>query len=75
MPPVPAPPTVSHYMGTSNDAGPHATHTSSYFTCSQASQMTSLSLNSLPTLSVSLALNPIQSPQPQSIQELLGENC
>ena len=73
-PPVPTPPTVSHYVGTSNDAGPYATCTSSYFTRSQASQITSLSLNSSPALSVSLALDPIESPQPQSVQELLGEN-
>ena len=74
-PPVPTPPTsVSHYVGTSNDAGPYATRTSSYFTRSQVSQIISLSLNSSPALSVSLALDPIESPQPQSIQELLGEN-
>jgi len=36
--------------------------------------MPSLSLGSSPALSISVALNPTQAPQPQSIQELLGEN-
>ena len=63
-PPVPTLPTsVSYYVGTFNDAGPYATYTSSYFTRSQALQITSLSLNYLPTLSVSLALDPIKLPQ------------
>jgi hypothetical protein len=76
MPFIPTPPTgVSHYVGTFNDAGPYATHTSSYFTCSQVSQITSLSLNYSPALSVSLTLDPIELPQPQSVQKLLGENC
>jgi hypothetical protein len=63
-PPIPTPPTVSHYVGTSNNAGPYATCMSSYFTHSQASQITSLSLNSLPALLVSLTLDPIELPQP-----------
>ncbi len=78
MPPIPAPPTVSNYVGASELPRPwdassdtQATH---YFTRSQASQMPSLSLGSLPALSISVALNPTQVPQPQSIQELLGEN-
>jgi len=39
--------------------------------------MPSLSLGSesLPALSISVALDPTQVPQLQSIQELLGENC
>jgi hypothetical protein len=79
-----APPTVSHYVGTSespwpSDAtsvnmDPHATQPSSYYTCSQASQITSLSVHSSPAVSISIALNPAQAPQPQSIQKLLSEN-
>jgi hypothetical protein len=37
--------------------------------------MPSLSLSSSAALSLSVTLNPTQAPQPQSIQELLGENC
>jgi len=78
--------TMSHYVGTSGlprpsdafseDVGPHATHVSPYYTCSQASQMVSLSLSlrSSPTLSISIALDPTQAPQPQSVEELLSEN-
>ena len=36
--------------------------------------MPSLSLDSLSALSISIALDPTQVPQPQSIQKLLGEN-
>ena len=46
----------------------------SYFTHSQASQMASLSVGSSPALSVSITLDPVNSPQPQCVQELLGEN-
>ena len=86
-PPIPAllATGMSHYMGTSgsprpsdvfsDDAGPHATHASPYYTCSQVSQMASLSLGSSPMLSISIALDPSQAPQPQSIEELLSENC
>jgi hypothetical protein len=79
-----APPIMSHYVGTSklprpSDAasvnmGPHATQPSPYYTCSQASQITSLSIHSSSAVSISIALNPAQAPQPQSIQELLSEN-
>jgi hypothetical protein len=37
--------------------------------------MASLSLGSSPMLSISIALDPSQAPQPQSIEELLSENC
>jgi len=37
--------------------------------------MASLSLGLSPAISVSIALDPTQAPQPQSVQELLGENC
>ena len=68
-PPVLAPLTMSHYVGTSglprpddatsNDAGPHSTaHMSPCYTWSQASQMASLSLGSSPALSVSITLDP-----------------
>jgi hypothetical protein len=84
-PPVLAPLTMSHYVGTSgsprpddatsDDVGPHSTaHTSHYYTWSQASQMASLSLGSSPALSVSITLDPTQAPQPQSIEKLLSEN-
>jgi hypothetical protein len=78
MPPVPAPPTMSNYVGASElprlwDASSD-TQATRYFTHSQASQMPSLSLGSLAALSISIALNPTQAPQPQSILELLGEN-
>jgi hypothetical protein len=73
---------MSHYVGASElprpwdaasvDAGSQATR---YYTCSQASQMASLSLSLSPAISVSIALDPTQAPQPQSVQELLGENC
>jgi hypothetical protein len=36
--------------------------------------MASLSLGSSPMLSISIALNPSQAPQPQSVEELLSEN-
>ena len=58
----------------SDDAGPHATHASPYYTRSQASQMVSLSLGSSPVLSISITLDPSQAPQPQSVEELLSEN-
>src|SRR5216683_5488868 len=84
MPPILAPLTMSHYVGTSgsprpydatsNDVGPHSTHTSPYYTHSQVSQIASLSLGSSPALSVSIALDPTQAPQPQSIKELQLEN-
>jgi hypothetical protein len=84
MPLIFAPPTVSHYVGTpesprpsdaaSVDMDPHATHMSPYYTRSQVSQITSLSVHSSPAISISIALNPAQAPQPQSIQELLSEN-
>jgi len=58
-PPIPASLTMSHYMGASElprpwdaasiDAGSQAMH---YYTCSQASQMVSLSLGSSPAISV-----------------------
>jgi len=80
--PIPAPPTMSHYVGASElprpwdassiDVGSQATR---YYTHSQASQMASLSLGSSPAISVFITLNPTQAPQPQSVQELLGENC
>jgi hypothetical protein len=84
-PPVLAPLTMSHYVGTSgsprpddatsDDVGPHSTaHMSPYYTWSQVSQMASLSLDSSPALSVSIALDPTRAPQPQSIEELLSEN-
>jgi hypothetical protein len=79
-----APSTVSHYMGTSElprpsdtasvNMDPHATQLSPYYICSQASQITSLSVHSSSAVSISIALNPAQAPQPQSIQELLSEN-
>src|SRR6266851_281717 len=79
MPPISAPPTMSNYMGASKLPRPRdassGTQATRYFTRSQASQMPSLSLSSSPALSISVALNPTQAPQPQSIQELLGENC
>jgi hypothetical protein len=72
---------MSHYVGASEsprlwdassiDVSSQATH---YYTRSQASRMASLSLSSSPAISVSITLNPIQAPQPQSVQELLGEN-
>jgi hypothetical protein len=37
--------------------------------------MASLSLGSSPALSISIALDPSQAPQPQSVEELLLENC
>jgi len=46
------------------DAGSQAMR---YYTCSQASQMASLSLGSSPAISVSIALNLTQAPQPQSV--------
>jgi len=80
-PPIPAPPTLSHYVGayksprpwdaSSVDTSSQATH---YYTHSQASQMASLSLGSSPAISISITLDPTQVPQPQSVQELLGEN-
>ncbi len=73
-PPIPAPPTLSHYMGayklprpwdaSSVDTGSQATH---YYTHSQASQMASLSLGSSPAISISITLDPTQAPQPQSV--------
>jgi hypothetical protein len=37
--------------------------------------MASLSLGSSPTLSISITLDSSQAPQPQSVEELLSENC
>jgi hypothetical protein len=69
--PIPAPPTMSHYVGASElprpwdassiDVGSQATR---YYTHSQASQMASLSLGSSPAISVSITLDPTQAPQP-----------
>jgi hypothetical protein len=79
VPPIPAP-TVSHYVGASGSGSPgpwdasSGTQATRYYTRSRASQMASLSLGSSPALSVSVALDPTQAPQPQSIQELLSEN-
>jgi hypothetical protein len=85
-PPIPALLTtgMSHYVGASgsprpsdafsDNVGPYAIHASPYYTCSQVSQMASLSLGSSPTLSISITLDPSQAPQPQSIEELLLEN-
>jgi hypothetical protein len=61
-PPVPAPPTVSNYVGASELPRPRdassGTRATRYFTRSQASQMPSLSLDSSSALSISVALDP-----------------
>ena len=72
---------MSHYVGASELPRPWdassidvSSQATCYYTRSQASRMASLSLSSSPAISVSIALNPTQAPQLQSVQELLSEN-